>query len=63
MKYYLEEENEIDLGGELVKSINKVKEVKDKDEAKALKKLDKKYFFHVCYHDEDKPRPCTREEI
>jgi hypothetical protein len=36
---------------------------KNKEEAKTSKILNKKNYIHYCFHDEEKPRPCIREEI
>ena len=59
MKFFLEEDA---IGENGEKTIIKVKEVKDKDEALKLKKIDKSYL-HKCYHDEGHGRPCTREVL
>lgn len=59
MKLFLEEESELADGS---KTISKIKEVVDKEEAKKDKTL-KKCFLHTCYHDEGNNRPCKREVI
>jgi hypothetical protein len=62
VKYFLETENEGPEGPpDFI--IEKVQEVTDKAQAIANKKAGKKNFFHICYHDEAKPRPCKREAI
>jgi hypothetical protein len=62
MKLFLEEDTDEDKDGIMTKVITLVKEVKNMDEAKALKKKDKTYV-HKCYHDEKIRKPCTREVI
>ena len=58
MKFFLEEEVEVD--GE--KTTQKVKEVVDEVQAVKDKTL-KKCFIHTCYHDEGRGRPCKRREL
>ena len=62
MKLFLEEDTDEEQEGIMTKVITLVKEVKDMDEARALKKKDKPYV-HKFYHDENSRKPCTREVI